>query len=409
MKTETEPNRLAVAGIGDPGRNGSALTLDTLPQLESVETALIKSGTDPEDIEPVLWLIDWAQSREIRNLSALSREVNLDAAIISRVFRGNYQGSIANIAGRIRHFRQLWTERQDWAEEIFVPELSIVQRLSKFAELVRATGQIGIVFGPNQSGKTTALEHLARTGAMIAYAKLPAGGGLKLSVHAIAKARGGISTRKDPIELRDMLLRRFNRQWLLVIDEFHQTMVGRKLMTLTIERIREFYDISKTPLLLCGTDLVPEMFEDPRLKYFLGQIANRGVLKMRIPPAPTSRDIRLLIKAYGFDSSSSSSSIPLDTKKRIDQIAQTYGIGRLTKYFQIARRLAAKKKERITWDHFARTYDTLSSWSRGQFGDEQYEKRQPQNHHKIRRHRPGESEEISRAQRGEPESTRIDC
>jgi hypothetical protein len=370
MNTATilmEPGRPRPArpeGGPSPSSNGSELSTDTLPSVESVETRLIQSGATPDDIEAVLWLIDWAQTRGLKNLSQLSREVNLDSATMSRLVRGKYEASISNIAGRIRHFRDLWTERENWADEIFVPELSVVTRLSKFAELVRATGQIGIVFGPNQSGKSTALEYITRQTSMVAYAKLPAGGGLKLSVHAIAKARGGISTRKDPIELRDMLLRRFNRQWLLVIDEFHQTMVGRKLMTLTIERIREFYDISRTPLLLCGTDLVPEMFEDPKLKYFLGQIANRGVLKMRIPPAPTSRDIRLLIKAYGFEGQPEG-----DDKKRVDRIANDHGIGRLSKYFQVARRLAAKGKERIAWKHFATTYNTLASWSRGEFGD----------------------------------------
>jgi DNA transposition AAA+ family ATPase len=342
----------------------SALAHTEFPSPEFVESKLVETGATPDQVDNVLWLLDFAQSQKIANFTQLGKEIAINSTTISRIFRGAYGAGLESIAKQIRHFRQLWTERQAWGDEIFVPELSVVRRLAKFTELVRAAGQIGVVWGPNQSGKSKALEYIANNTPMTAYAELLAGGGLKDSLEVIAKARGGIPTRKSTNELRGMLLKRFNRLWLLIVDEFHQTLIGRTLKTVTVESIRKIYDKSKTPILICGTDVVDEMFDDPKFKHFLGQIANRGVLRMRIPPAPTAKDVELLIAAYGFTHAPT-----VEAEKHIKRISHESGIGRLTKYFQVARRLANKAHERIAWKHFLTTHDTLASWEKGEFGN----------------------------------------
>ena len=41
------------------------------------------------------------------------------------------------------------------------------------------------------------------------------------------------------------------------------------------------------------------------------------------------------------------------------------GIGRLTKYLRMTRKLAANRKEPVSWRHFITTHATLESWARG--------------------------------------------
>jgi DNA transposition AAA+ family ATPase len=354
---------------------------NSIPSADAVEQTLETMGVPTAQIEEILWLVDFARAQRINSFSALAKEVGVSEATISTILRGKYgatkaepekRASLAGFCNTIENFRRLWIERQAIGQEPWVPELSIVKRIYPFCDLVRAANQIGIIWGPNQSGKSKTLEHYAndRDGngrsihPLTAYASLPPGGACVPSMHEIAAARGGISTRKRHAEMRNMILRRFHSGWLLIVDEFHQTLKGRTFKNETIDRIREIHDRCKCPVILCGTDVVPEMMEDPRFKDFLGQIGNRGVLKLRIPPAPEPKDIELLARAYGIDHA------PDEKAAKIaKQIGDENGISKLTDYFKVARQLAGKAHERLAWKHFVITHSTLDSWSKGQFSD----------------------------------------
>jgi DNA transposition AAA+ family ATPase len=351
-----------------PANNSTAAvprSADSIPDAEIIEAKLRRRGVPQEFVEDVLWLADHARTQRLGTFAALAKETGFSTSTVSKALRGTYEADLASFCEQVRHFRAVWTERQGFGEEPYVPELSVVKRLTAFSEMVRATAQIGVVWGPNQSGKSMALEYIAAHSAMTAYAKLPAGGGTKASMKAIAKARGGISTRKSHEELREVILSRFNKLWLLIIDEFHETLIGRGLKTVTIERIREIHDDCKCGVLLCGTDIVPDMMNDSKFKDFLGQLNNRGVLRMRIPPAPTPNDVALLCQAYKFGPP------PKDVADVVKTIVTESGISKLTDYFKMARLYASKRHERaVSWEHFIIVKDTTVSWSLGQFGQD---------------------------------------
>jgi DNA-binding transcriptional regulator YhcF (GntR family) len=336
------------------------------PGPDELEAKLVDAGATAAQVEEVVWLLDYAKGKRIFSYGKLGQELGCNASTLSKVFRGKYEAGLVNFCEQIAHFKSVVAERQEFGPEIFLPELSVVKRLRRFAEIIRATQQIGIAWGKNQSGKTKALEYIGATTPMTCYHALPVGGGTKLSMKEVALARGGISPRKSNEELRDMLIKRFNKLWLLIADEFHQTMKGRTLRTVTIDRYREIRDRTKCGLLICGTDQIPEMLENEKYKDFLGQIGNRGVLRMFIPTAPTARDIELLEAAYGFGGEPTG-----DAAKHVRQIANENGIGKLSAYFTVARMLANKKHERLAWKHFLTAHHTLASWAKGEFGEDQ--------------------------------------
>jgi DNA transposition AAA+ family ATPase len=343
--------------------NGLADHSGSLPDLQTVEKNLLDRGVAPELLEDVLWLVDHAQSRGLRNFSEIAKETAFSQATISKVFRGKYEADLTSFCGQVRHFRAMWTERQAYGVEPYVAELSVVKRISSFCKMIRKNGEIGMIWGRNQSGKTKALKYVAEVELMTAYAKLPAGGGVIASMKAIARARGGISVRKSHEEMREILLARFNNLWLLLVDEFHQAVTGRTIKTVTVDRIREFNDDCGTPVVLCGTPVVPDMMENARYKDFLGQISNRGVFRLQIPAVPTASDILLLVKAYGFETEPAGEAALI-----VKAIAQEKGIGKLTKYFKAARSLATGAHCRVTWKHFLTTSDSADSWAKGEFG-----------------------------------------
>lgn len=336
----------------------------SIPSQEEVEKKLIDRDVATELIEDVLWLVDHAHSQRLNNFAEVAKATGFSTATISKIFRGKYEADLASFCSQIRHFRTVWTERQTYGVEPYVAELSVVKRVRSFIKIIRKNCEIGMIWGRNQSGKTKALKYVAQTELMTAYAKLPAGGGCKASMKAIARGRGGIPLKKSHEEMRDLLLARFNNLWLLLIDEFHQAVTGRTIKTVTVDRIREFNDDCGTPTILCGTPVVPEMMTDDRYTDFLGQISNRGVFQLQIPPAPEPDDIRLLVKAYGFKDMPTG-----DAAKLVDAIANEKGIGKLTKYFKAARSLSKGSKGGLTWQHFLTTSDSGVSWALGQFGD----------------------------------------
>lgn len=335
----------------------------SIPSQEEVEKKLIDRNVAPELIEDVLWLVDHAHSQRLANFAEIAKKTGFSTATVSKVFRGKYDADLASFCSQVRHFRAVWTERQTYGVVPYVAELSVVKRISAFCKMIRKNGEIGILWGKNQSGKSSALKYVAQTELMTAYAKLPAGGATKPSMKAIARARGGISLRKSHEEMRDLLLTRFNHLWLLLIDEFHQTVRGRTMKTVTIDRIREFNDDCGTPTVLCGTDIVPEMMEDERYKDYLGQISNRGVFRLQIPVAPEPSDIALLAKAYGFEGEPTG-----EAAKIVRQIANENGIGKLGKYFKNARSLAIGAHAGLSWKHFMTTSHSRDSWALGEFG-----------------------------------------
>jgi AAA domain len=340
-----------------------------IPSADEIAANLF--GRPAAQVDEIIWLGDFARLRKITTFAQLAKEIGVAESTVSLVMRGKYGAtksdpdkrvSLAGFARTVATFRELWTARQAIGQEPWVRQLSIVRRIYPFLDLIRTVNQIGIIWGENQSGKSETLQHYAAEKDLTAYAELPPGAPVVQSMQEIAKGRGGFSAKKH--DLRDMLLRRFHSGWLLIVDEFHQTMKGRALKGETIDRVREIHNRCKTPVAICGTETLPEMMEDPAYKKFLGQIGNRGCLRLHIPTAPEPEDIPLLARAYGIQGA--------PDKKAYDiamQISCENGISKLTDYFKIARQLAANEHRAITWDHFVITHSTLDSWALGKFAD----------------------------------------
>lgn len=243
-------------------------------------------------------------------------------------------------------------------DDPFVEDLSVVRDIVAFCEMSRATRQLAILWGENQSGKSRALLHYAAIRADTVLARLPAGGGTGKSMAALARACGVTHSRSDDV-LRERILARFTPASLLIVDEFHQAVNGRTIRTVTVDRLREIHDLCGCGVVLCGTHVVAEMIEDTRFQRFLGQIGNRGALRLNIPKAPTRRDRERLAAAYHLP--------PPDreTAKVVKEICDRHGIARLTDYFKIARRLALKGGQALAWPHFHLTHTTLQAWTGG--------------------------------------------
>ena len=358
--------------------NKRKLNTGYLPSGDVVKTNLVEAGATREQIDAALWLLTYGREHKLGQISALAKKLNVSTTTLSRVFAGKYGAELTNITETIVHFRKLDAERKHFGEIPIVKNLRVVKDISAFCELTRVSGTMSVLHGPNQSGKSWALKKVYQPannhGRTIYLDLLPSGGTTRMALEDLL-TECGISSRKSYGDMRRSVFRYFDPQTLLIMDEFHQTMLGRTLKLATIELPRAIYEQSGAPVVLCGTDVVNEMFEDSKFSKFLGQIGNRGVLRRLIPATPYPEDVGAICQAYGLECE-----IEPETEKRaarvtyadekggekVEAIANTNGIGKLCKFFQMSRRLANKKGVAFGWEHFLTTHATITSWAKGE-------------------------------------------
>jgi hypothetical protein len=345
-----------------------------LPSADIVKLALVKHGHSDEQIDTILGLLNYGRTEKLVHVTTLAKRLNVHPTTVSRLFAGTYgmskvdgelkrTSTLDSIISKIEHFLDLNAKRKAFGETPICRDLLVVQDITDFCELTRATATMSVLYGPNQSGKSWALEKIYTPannhGRTVYVSMLQSGGTTRLFLEDLLKACG-ISERKSYGDMKRRLYKYFDPQTLLIVDEYHQTLVGRTIKMTSIELIRAIYDKCGCGIVLCGTDIVPDMFEDPRFKKFLGQTSNRGALRRLIPATPYPEDVVTLCRAYGFGAPTG------EAKKFVDEIATTNGIGKLCRFLQMSRRLANKQKSEPTWDHFLATRATLNSWAKGE-------------------------------------------
>jgi hypothetical protein len=331
-----------------------------IPSADRVKAALIEANTPQEHISDILWLHAHAKDQKLTDHGAVGALVGYDASVISKVLRGKYGADLTAFCEKVRFFREVLTARKGIGDKPFVAGLSIVRDVKALCDGARISQTIGMLWGPNQSGKTFALKKYAEqhNHGQTIYAEMPVGGSARMTLLEIARACH-ISERNSYDQLLDRILRHLDSQMLLIVDEVHQALIGRTVKTVTMELLRRIHDRCGCGLVLCGTDVLPDMVQDPRFAKLLGQTDNRGVLRRSVPAAPTKKDVRLLCEAYGLERPTG------DAAAIVTAIATKNGIGKLCKYFQMSRRLASKGNAPLSWDHVLNTHATLTAWAAG--------------------------------------------
>ena len=260
-----------------------------LPSGDIVKQNLLKHGfTDPQ-IDLVLGLLNYGRAEKLGNVSALAKKLNVHPTTVGRLFDGTYGLTITRdektkaiiktertagldtIIGKVAHFLELQAKRKVFGDVPLCRDLLVVKDITDFCDLTRATATMSILYGPNQSCKSWTLEKIYTPannhGRTVYVSMLESGGTTKLFMEDLLRACG-ISERKSYGDMKRRVYRYFDPQTLLIVDEYHQTLIGRTIKMTSIELIRAIYEHCGCGIVLCGTDIVPDMFEDARFRNF---------------------------------------------------------------------------------------------------------------------------------------------
>lgn len=309
----------------------------------------------PEDLQrDILWAFQLAKDSDW-NLKELAQEIGYSTSTWHRVFSGAYEGSLTNIQAKIQSYRKLYEARQAAVSPDFI-KTSLTERIWQACDFALISQSVVFIWGENQIGKTHALEEYQRThnhGQTI-YVRMPASAGVQLVAKLVAKACG-ISPNSSFEKLRERIMAGIDDKNTIIFDEMHQAFLtyqkGSALKVL--EFIREIYDRTKCGMVLCGTNVWRNELNHGQHKKVLDQLRNRGVAHIQLEDRPRKGDLRKFWKFYGLaDPDGAAATVVKD-------LVAEHGLGKFIKFLQTAARMASKRKEDLTWQHFLTAHETI--------------------------------------------------
>lgn len=312
-----------------------------------IEEGIITSA----DASLVVWYATLLRSENITVTDAAKR-IGYSASTLSRLLQGNYGGDYTKVIEAVRQYRHLASERAKMASDEFV-ETSVWERVRSTCDLALLNGMPAVIMGPSQIGKTTALlEYKRRSEYNVVYVRMPAAPSHSAAVYAIAEAFG-LSSKMRVSELLPKILRIADARTLLIIDEVHQVAISAGRSALRImETIRQIRDESDCGLVICGTRAVDhELINSPALKGWLEQFVERCIRRLELPNDLPEADILATVAAYGMPAPDPDAA----------RLIRTMRMNRLTKLIGLARKLASKNDDHVTWDHFRAAYRLVNN------------------------------------------------
>ena len=348
------------AAIHNPA-GGSYLSADI------VKPKLVAAGWPSAHIDSILWLLEYGRKMKASQ-GRLAEVIGIDQTVISRLFNGNYPGDVQKQIDKIDHHRRLLAQ-EITGEARPICQTWVLTEIDALCAMARKAQTMAILTGRSHVGKTVALqEHTRRNNhGLTVYTTMPPGGAPSLFTAALARS-SGISPKNSIANLRDRFIAHFSPGMLLIIDQVHLALTGRKPQFQTLEIIRDIHDLTGCSVVLCGTPIFADAFKDKTIEKFMEQFDNRVAINRRLPDAAPWGDVEMILNAYGLPPASADR---LDARHHkspleiVQALVGQRGLGKLTKFLLLARAAATKRGEVFAWRHVVGTDAMLAGWARG--------------------------------------------
>lgn len=277
-----------------------------------------------------------------------------DGHTLWRVLTGRYGAKLDNITLAIVAYKKFVEERATIRRAPFIM-IRVAKRIWALCDSARMYSKVIFIFGASQTGKTTALEEYQRAhnhGETI-YLRMPAGGNLRAFMEELAISLR-ISPQQSSTELRRRIVRSFDERMLLIVDEAHQLFV-KGIQIKTIELIREIHDRCKMGVVLVGTEILADEIQTGKHKELLRQLDLRSLAKARLKPQPSKADLNTFAEHYSLAPATG------DALTLEHDTIRDFGLGRWCTLLQAGSRMAAKKNQKLAWDHVIKAHATLKA------------------------------------------------
>jgi DNA transposition AAA+ family ATPase len=251
----------------------------------------------PADIQEELFWFHQYIIDERLSRSEAGQAISYDKSTVARILDGSYQGNWGSIAKAIRSFKKVVANRGQIQKSQFSPN-SISKKIGEAFDYALANNTIAVVIGESGHGKTEggkAWRDDNNHGRSV-WVECPALGGVKGFVIEVATAVGHGKDHKNTLEIRNNILRAFNRNRMLIVDEAHRLIpISKDPNPQMIEFLREIHDRTK-----CGMGIIATARFDTQLRkgsYMYEQFLRRAII-CRLPRAVEKADVLPILTQY---------------------------------------------------------------------------------------------------------------
>lgn len=298
----------------------------------------------PEETQhALLWFHQHALDARL-TLKEAAEALGYDESTLFRALKGTYEGSWKNVASRIASYQRIVENRGTIQVQAFA-ENSITRLIFAGLDYALANNSVTLIEGESRMGKSISgqrwrdLNNHGRSVFVIA----PAFGGTKALLRSIAAAVGVNKNLSVP-QMHEAILRAFNRNRILIVDEAHRLLPGdRRSNPVNLEILRDIHDRTGCALALIATTRFGS--ELRRSEYMFEQLLGRIGMPVRLRAKIKAADILPILTQY----------IPKPTEQLVSvclEIANTLGrLGILVETLRVASRIAAKAKARLAEEH----------------------------------------------------------
>ena len=211
--------------------------------------------------------------------SALARAIGVSASLISQLRAGSYKGDSdavnAKINAYIDNFNKKAKNFHANAKENEFYVTSDVKMANFIISEAIAEKEIGLIYGFAGSGKTTALKEFARTNPNVVLIEATCHTSAKVLLEDLCEAlkidaTGGLSTKLKAVA---RFLKSSDK--VIMVDE------AEHLPLKALEDLRRIYDFSRTPLILCGTEILLKnlMGKNKELRQLFSRICGKWCMQ----------------------------------------------------------------------------------------------------------------------------------
>jgi DNA transposition AAA+ family ATPase len=279
------------------------------------------------------------------SLKEAGQAIQYDESTVFRVLKGIYTGNWNNIRKGIASYRRIVTERGTIQQNEF-SETPVTRLMCAALDYAMANNSITLVVGESRMGKTVTAKYWKEKNnhGRSVYVIAPAYGGTKALLSDIAMAVG-VNKNLNMVQTHQAVLRAFNKNRILIVDEAHRLLPGdRRMNPVNLEILRDIHDRTGAAVALIATQRFDT--ELKKSEYMFEQLLGRIGMPVRLPRKLSESAIEPILKQYFVRPTNKVTETAL-------QVANEMGrLGILVETLKVASRIATKSGDRLREEHF---------------------------------------------------------
>ncbi|KAF0176467.1 MAG: hypothetical protein FD161_3006 [Limisphaerales bacterium] len=292
----------------------------------------------------LLWFHQHALDARL-TLKDAGEALGYDGSTIFRVLKGTYEGSWPNIVAAIAGYQRIVENRGTIQAQHFA-ENRFTRLIHAGLDYALANNSITTVEGESRMGKsisTLQWRDLNNHGRSV-YVIAPAYGGTKALLRDIA-ASVGVNKNLNNAQMHEAILRAFNRNRILLVDEAHRLLPSDRKATnpVNLEILRDLHDRTG-----CGLGLVATTRFGAELRkseYMFEQLLGRIGMPVRLYKEIKEADILPILAQYVARPGERLVSVCVE-------IANAPGrLGILVETLRVSSRIASKSRAKLAEEH----------------------------------------------------------